>query len=151
MAQFFPFIAEDDDFFDVLSAASSVQKWEELGLALKLKPTLLKDIGKNHIKDISECRKEMFRLWLKEGTATWKNLCLALDNDLVGEKNLARDIAKNHLYKVYSQPEEETGSSKYPQSSVSSANSSSMETNTEQGQLLSNPTSQPQNNDLERH
>ena len=92
---FFLFSTEDSHFA-VLSAITSVVKWEDLGLALGLKSSKLLEIKINNREQVSECRKDMLRVWLKSSTATWKNLCLALDSSVVGESNLARDIAKKH-------------------------------------------------------
>ncbi len=88
-------IVEDDHFKDVIKAASIV-KWENLGLALGLSSQKLEEISINNRGNVEECRKAMYRLWFRDGTATWKNLCLALDSQIVGEGNLARIIARDH-------------------------------------------------------
>ena len=89
------FIVEDDHFFEVLKAASIV-KWENLGLALQLNSQKLQEISINNRGQVEECRKAMYRMWFRDATASWKNLCLALDSEIVGEGNLARIIAREH-------------------------------------------------------
>ena len=62
-------------------------------MALKIEPYKLEEIRKEN-REITECRKRMLVCWFREGLASWKSLCLALDHDLVGERHLARSIAR---------------------------------------------------------
>ena len=61
-------------------------KWHDLGLELleQEDEEMLYEIKTNHSNDVSECCKEMFRLWLRKCTnATWDQLIQALrDVDL---------------------------------------------------------------------
>ena len=79
-----------------MSAITTVNRWEVLGLALKIAHSKLEEIKINNRENVSECRKDMLSLWVKSGKASWKNLCLALDSGVVGEPNLARAIAMKH-------------------------------------------------------
>ena len=144
-------IVEDDHFFEVIKAASIV-KWENLGLALQLHSQKLQEIAINNRGQVEECRKAMYRMWFRDATASWKNLCLALDSELVGEGNLARIIAREHKKNMppsmdveglkqqnFSKAQEEvddvtsenTSQSLYPYSDPSTAGSTSLPSNSD--------------------
>ena len=72
-----------------------MNNWDGLGLALGLGTHKVDEIRRDK-QDIAECRKAMLSLWIKEGKASWRCLCLALDDPVVGEKHLARKIANEH-------------------------------------------------------
>ena len=78
----------------MLKEINTVTKWEELGLALKIKSHKIDEIRKEN-REIAECRRRMLVCWFREGLASWMSLCLALDHDVVGERHLARRIARN--------------------------------------------------------
>ncbi len=147
-------IVEDDHFKDVIKAASIV-KWENLGLTLGLSSQKLEEISINNRGNVEECRKAMYRMWFRDGTASWRNLCLALDSHIVGEGNLARIIAREHKNNMppsmnverlkqqdYSKPQEEMNvstsentsqgsESLYPSSGPSTAGSTSLPSNSD--------------------
>ena len=89
------FFSTEEDYFTVLSSITTVNKWEELGLALKIANHKLDEIRRDK-RETAECRKAMLTLWFRDGKSSWKSLCLALDHHLVGEHNLARQLAKKH-------------------------------------------------------
>ena len=72
-----------------------MNNWDGLGLALGLGTHKMDEIRRDK-QDIAECRKAMLSVWTKEGKASWRRLCLALDDSVVGEKHLARKIANEH-------------------------------------------------------
>ena len=97
----FPFLTDynsNSDFADVIVAVTGVTNWSELGLALKLKPPVMREIEKTHRGDIFECRKAMIEKWMQSSPSrpTWRTLCYALCTELVNHKSLAIQIAKKH-------------------------------------------------------
>lgn len=94
---------EVDDVADIVEAVPHVNNWEELGLALRMKPPDLEAI-RNDNRDTSSCRREMIKKWLKMGNGSWKALCIALAKDHVGHINLAKRIAEDHRVKNIKEP-----------------------------------------------
>ena len=73
-------------------------KWHDLGIVLRIPAPLLDEINSNH-RQVSDCRKEMVRLWLRgrgKVSPSWRTLCHALRSSLVGNVALANKIAGVH-------------------------------------------------------
>ena len=87
---------DSDATHDIVKAVFPVNKWEHLGLALKIKAPILDAIKLDHRGIIADCRYAMIMQWLREGNASWKELCLALAEEYVGHINLAKQIANQH-------------------------------------------------------
>ena len=87
---------ESDATHDIVKAVFPVNNWEHLGLALKIKAPILDAIKLDHRGIIADCRYAMIMHWLREGNASWKELCLALAQEYVGHINLAKQIANQH-------------------------------------------------------
>ena len=87
---------ESDDTHDIIKAVFPVNNWEHLGLALKIKAPILDAIKSDHRGIIADCRYAMIMHWLREGNASWKELCLGLAQEYVGHINLAKQIANQH-------------------------------------------------------
>ncbi|XP_019864473.1 PREDICTED: uncharacterized protein LOC109593815 [Amphimedon queenslandica] len=88
-------LSEVDDVADIVEAVFHVNNWEDLGLALRIKPPDLEAI-KNDNRNTSSCRREMIKKWLTMGIGSWKALCIALAKEHVGHINLAKRIAESH-------------------------------------------------------
>ena len=87
---------ESDETHDIVKAVFPVNNWEHLGLALKIKAPILDAIKSDHRGIIADCRYAMIMRWLREGNASWKELCLGLAQEYVGHINLAKQIADQH-------------------------------------------------------
>ena len=87
---------DSDDTHDIVKAVYPVNNWEHLGLALKIKAPILDAIKSDHRGIIADCRYAMIMYWLREGNASWKELCLGLAQEYVGHINLAKQIANQH-------------------------------------------------------
>ena len=72
-----------------------VIEWYDLGLQLDIDDHELDVIQKDHRGDVSACRREMFRTWLKNfPIATYQQLVQALHN--IGENREAYHICKRY-------------------------------------------------------
>lgn len=83
----------------MLEAIRYETHWHDLGLALKLPAPLLDEIQSSYRGQITDCRKEMLKLWLTQRGSTrpsWRVLCQALRSTLVGNNSLANQIARKH-------------------------------------------------------
>ena len=71
-------------------------KWFDLGLQLGLKDNELAKIEVEHRGKIDDCRRDMFREWLRATTpeATRKQLIDALNSKAVSEISIAREYQK---------------------------------------------------------
>lgn len=88
---------DEDHTTDVIEAIGvNVPNWEDLGIALQVKSPILEGIKRDNRDQVSACRREVIKYWLKSGTATWKSLCIALAKDYVGHLGLAKKIAEAH-------------------------------------------------------
>ena len=87
---------DSDETGDIVKAIFPVNNWEHLGLALKIKQTTIDTIKSDNRGIIADCRYAMIIHWLREGNASWKELCLALAQEYVGHINLAKQIANQH-------------------------------------------------------
>ena len=73
-------------------------KWQNVGLQLKLEPGTLKAIESNHPKSSQDCLREMLSTWLKvDLRPTWHTLCGVLCNETVGEKQLASNLVAKYV------------------------------------------------------
>ena len=95
---------DTDDLFDVNSELLPVAAlWEDVGLALKLKPHVLSTIKKDHT-DAKACLRNVLMEWLKKGYNTtrfgvpsWKLLVAAVAHPAGGNNRaLAEQIAKKY-------------------------------------------------------
>ena len=93
--------SDDNSYGEVIDALGHETQWYDLGLALKLKPSLLDEIKGTCLGKIAECRKEMIKEWLKNSNPlyypSWRRLCRALKEPIVSNNALANRIA--HKYK----------------------------------------------------
>ena len=70
-------------------------KWEELGLALNLSMSKIREIEANNPKSVRKCLKEVIVFWVQSNTeATWTMLCDALRSSLVNCSSVAQEIEK---------------------------------------------------------
>ena len=72
-------------------------KWRLIGIHLGVDQAELEQITHDCHGDDSRCSSELFRKWAAEEVSkscpfTWKGLIEALDNDVVKESSLARDL-----------------------------------------------------------
>ena len=70
-----------------------VDEWYTLGLNLKLSPTELDMINKDHRSDCRHALRKMLSVWLRTGNATWSSLFHALSK--MGLRSLGKDIAES--------------------------------------------------------
>ena len=91
-----------DDLFDVKTTLEPViEKWKQIGLALRLDPSELKKIKEENKDDPDECLVEMLTLWLnrkyntkKFGNPSWELLAKAVGHPSGGQNpELAKRIA----------------------------------------------------------
>ena len=76
---------------------SLTAKWFNLGLALGLSSDALDQIESNHPRDSLRCLTEMIKAWLRSNLqSSWRGLASALRSPLVGEFDLATEIAEKH-------------------------------------------------------
>ncbi len=89
---------DDLHLVDVLEEVAKVVEWEQLGLALGVKNSILEKIKKNVPSDVTECLMEMLSHWLNnDDEATWEKLCSTLEKEPVGYNNLARRIHSKRI------------------------------------------------------
>ena len=97
--------SDDDDLFDVKSELiPAASQWKSIGIALRLKPTLLDSIQAKNSSDSLACLTSMVTEWLernykveKFGKPTWQWLVKVVGHPGGGDnKALAEEIAKNH-------------------------------------------------------
>ena len=87
-------LVDDQDLFEILEEVVTVNEWEDLGLALGIKPYKLEEIKTNFGRDVAECRMEMLSHWLNNHNASWEKLCSALEQDIIGSHKLAQRIRR---------------------------------------------------------
>ena len=73
-------------------AAKARDKWEKIGLQLKIAYDHLKSISEN--QDHIICYAEVFSLWQKRGDPpfTWATIIEALKAPIVGEQQVAKEL-----------------------------------------------------------
>ena len=83
---------------EVSEEISTVYEWLYLGLALGLSYDTLRTIEIECHQDISHCRTEMLKAWLKGmgGESSWRQLARALDSPLIRRPEIATMIATEH-------------------------------------------------------
>ena len=93
---------DDEHNADVLRSILKVNKWHELGLALKIPSHKLDEIGQSQRYIVHDCRREMVKIWMLRGNdVTWQALCFALADPLVDHLALAKEIANGHRQAGY--------------------------------------------------
>jgi hypothetical protein len=89
-----------DNLDIVLKELMSITEWQQLGLALKLSSRTLDEIECMCRGDVTGCRREMVRHWLRMSPnvtdPSWNTLVDALKDDLVKENAIARKIASKY-------------------------------------------------------
>ena len=80
-----------DDLQDVYTKLYEARgKWFEIGLALKLKFTILKAIEIEQSNNQSDCLREMLAYRIQSGgPLTWTDLCNCLRHPTIGRNDLA--------------------------------------------------------------
>ena len=100
--------ADIDDLIDVKRELLDVaHNWKGVGMALRLKPALLRRIQANHPTDVEECLTEALTEWLNEsynisrfGLPSWKLLVAAVADPAGGnDRALAERIALKYKSK----------------------------------------------------
>ena len=95
----------EDDLIDVMEEVLGIAaKWNQLGMALRIKPADLDTISSKHPNDPKECLRDMLLTWLRQrydtkkfGLPSWKLLCQAVEKSAGGDDpGLARKIAEDH-------------------------------------------------------
>jgi len=81
----------------VNSEVTAVTDWHSLGIALKLSPSTLEQIGANY-KDPARCMTEVLVTWLRQHQTphSWKSLVSALMSPTVNRTDVAQKIAAVH-------------------------------------------------------
>ena len=77
-------------------------KWRLIGMRLGVDQAELEQITHECSGDHSLCCSELFRKWSTQEVSTsspftWKGVIEALDNDVVRESSLARELESTHL------------------------------------------------------
>ena len=77
-------------------------KWRLIGTHLGVDHAELEQITHDCGDDDFHCSSKLFRKWAAQEVATlfpftWKGICEVLDNDVVGESFLARELESTHL------------------------------------------------------
>ncbi len=74
------------------------KEWDELGEALGLPHSLIQIIKADHPFDVNQCMKEVVNAWFenKGNPPSWKGLCEALRDPLVGRIDVALNIEKKY-------------------------------------------------------
>ena len=78
------------------------RKWRLIGIHLGVDQAELEQITHECSGDHSLCCSELFRKWSTQEVSTsspftWKGVIEALDNDVVRESSLARELESTHL------------------------------------------------------
>ena len=83
--------------YEVNSEVVAVTDWNSLGIALKLSPSTLEEIGANY-KDPARCMTEVLVAWLRQNHTprSWKSLVSALMSPTVNRTDVAQKIAAVH-------------------------------------------------------
>jgi len=78
----------------VNSEVTAITDWHSLGIALKLSPSTLEEIGANY-KDPARCMTEVLVTWLRQHQTphSWKILVSALMSPSVNRTDVAQKIA----------------------------------------------------------
>ena len=102
MHTLFFLFSDDDDFQTVIKALGHETRWFDLGLALRLKPSLLDEIKANNRDKVSDCRQDTIKEWLKNPNQTykptWRTLCTSLAESCIN-KALSKRIAQKYNIK----------------------------------------------------
>ena len=88
-----------DDLHRVLKATWEARaKWYNYGLALGVSTADLEVIKENYRGVCDNCFRETLIEWLKKAhpPPTWRALCIALEDPLVGHGELAEKLSKQH-------------------------------------------------------
>ena len=81
------------DLIEILYPVAS--KWEILGLVLRVEPSELEKIEKEHQKDCSKCLLETLKWWLRNIlNCSWSSVAEALKK--IEYKMLAEKVLKTH-------------------------------------------------------
>ena len=67
-------------------------KWENIGIQLGLEDHDLAAIKKDHNSKTDDCYRELLKIWLRKGGATWEALAAALNHETVGFCDLANSL-----------------------------------------------------------
>eukprot|EP00731_Ephydatia_muelleri_P033579 Em0032g41a len=95
----------EDDLVEVVEEVMDVaSKWKPLGLALRVKSSVLETIYSDHRNNTTECLRDMLLAWLQQrydtkkfGPPCWRMLCQAIFTPVGGNNPaLARKIAEHH-------------------------------------------------------
>ena len=89
-------LSEPPDLGDLIEILYPVaNKWEFLGLLLRVKASELEKIEKENQKDCSKCLLEMLKWWLNnEPNPSWPSIAKALEK--IENKALAKKVTKTH-------------------------------------------------------
>ena len=83
-----------------LALITIVKEWDDLGEALGLPHPQIMIIKFNHPNDVKQCLKEVVDRWFEgkgSDAPSWKSLCDALKDPLVGRRDVASNIEKKYL------------------------------------------------------
>ncbi len=75
------------------------REWEDLGGVLGLSHPLIQIIKADHPFDVRQCMKEVVNAWFEnkgDHPPSWKGLCEALRDPLVGRGDVALNIEKKY-------------------------------------------------------
>ncbi len=93
------FIAAIRNVKEELLVTTIPRAWDDLGEALGLPHPLIQFIKADHPFDVRQCMKEVVNAWFEYKGAhppSWKGLCEALRNPLVGREDVALNIEKKY-------------------------------------------------------
>ena len=102
--QYFLFLTGINDLYDVFKKLTDVaDKWKNIGLALRLRPSELNRISSNKSSDVIDCLRDMLELWLNKtydverfGEPSWQLLREAV-HSIAGGNNPALAETFPHL------------------------------------------------------
>ena len=86
-----------DDVLNILTAIYEIIDWPTLGLLLGIPQQDIERIKRDEYDESVKLHK-MVVTWLEMGNASWKSLVQALDNPLLNQYDLAREISEGHPF-----------------------------------------------------
>ena len=102
------FCVDEDDIHDLMEALIEVlDKWNLIGIALRLKPSKIRSIEATYPGNLSSCLMNMLTDWLnrnynvtKFGVPSWRKIVHAVASPAAGDSMvLAEAIARKHQCK----------------------------------------------------
>ena len=83
---------------DLVNELQEVTDWFQLGLCLRVPPSVLRTIQRDSKEDTNKCREEMLKTWMKREVPMWSTIVKALVDMKMAD--LALKIASKHFGKL---------------------------------------------------